>query len=280
MIEYFRFFSIKQYAEDFVYGKLFMNNMSYFWENGFDGQRDFDEGSVLSCTPNQASFPDDLAKAIKGNVVSRVPAYRYCNMICFTRMVVDHKRKYIIKFDRRMSDFGAYAVRIKNFDEFLKRILQAAVKNNDYAIGGPVFYVKPSAHTRLNCFCKEEKFNWQFEWRIAYLHDLESRKKDAARKRGIDDIFHGEPFILQTEDLSDICEIYPKEVLWNDNVKEIYPNYTIYENISDRGMLSEDESRELLAEIDYGFGVNVKDEDDFQRIILSIDSKVMPLFRI
>lgn len=280
MIEYYKFFSTKQFAEEFVHGKLYMNSMSYFWMNGFEGQGDFSEGSLMTCHPNDTIFPSELTAAMKGNVVSRVLAYRYCNILCFTRLVVDHKRKYLVKFNKRMSEFGSYAVRIKNFDEFQKRVVRATIKNGDHAIGGPVFYMEPSAKAHLNCFCKEEKFNWQFEWRIAYLHDLESKKKDAVKKRDLDKLFLGEPFILQTEDLSDICELYPKEMLWNDEIEKIYPGYTIYETFSERGTLSEAESRELLAEAAYGFGVNVKDEYDFQKTILSIDDTVMSLFRI
>ena len=280
MIEYYRFFSKKQFAEDFIHGKLYMNSMSYFWKNGFEGQCDFAEGSVVTCKPNEMPFPDDLVKVIKGNIVSRVSAYRYCNILSFTRLVIDHKRKYTIRFDKRMSEFGTHVVRIKDFDEFQKRVLRATIKNNDYAIGGPVFYKKPSINTRLNCFCKEDKFNWQFEWRIAYLHDLESKKKDAAEKKGMNGILLGEPFTLLTEDLSDICEIYQSEVLWNDEIKKIYPDYIIYEKASNRGKLSEEESLELLAESNYGFGAKVEDENDFQRVILSIDSTVKSLFKI
>lgn len=280
MIEYYRFFSKKNYAEEFLNGNLFMNNLGYFWTNGFEGQRDFNEGSVITMTPQQNPFPNDLVKAIKGNLPTRMIGYRYCNICSFTRLIVNNKRKYVVKFDRKIKDFGDYVVRIKNFDEFLKRVINATMLNGDMAIGGPVMYVEPSAQQRLNCFCKLEDYNWQFEWRIAYLHDIETLKQDAKIKRSLQDLFQWHPFTLNIGDLSDICELFPAEDMWNEKLKLIYPNYTIYETNSAMGMLNEEETNELLAEIDFGFGVKVKNEDDFQRIVQSIYNHNMTMFKI
>ena len=177
MIEYYRFLRTKEYAEEFLNGSLYMNSMGYFWENGFEGQRDFAEGSLVTMNPSQTPFPEDLKGVIKGNIVTRAVGYRYCNICCFTRLVVNHKQKYVIRFNPKMRDFGEYVVRIKNFDEFLKRIISATLDNKDIAIGGPVRYVEPSNEIELNCFCKADVFNWQFEWRVAYLHDIEELKK-------------------------------------------------------------------------------------------------------
>lgn len=280
MIEYYRFFATKEYAEEFISGNLYMKNLSYFWENGFEGQRDFYEGSLLTMTPQKTPFPNDLVKVIKGNVPTRMIGYRYCNICSFTRLIVNNKRKYVVKFDRRIKDFGDYVVRIRDFDEFLKRVINATIRNNDIAIGDPVMYFEPSYQSLLNCFCKSEEYNWQFEWRIAYLHDIEALKKDAKVNRTIQDLFQWHPFTLNIGDISDICELHSAEDMWNDKLNMIYPNYTIYETILGKGELDEEETQELIKEVDYGFGVNVNDESDFQRSVQSICNQKITMFRI
>ena len=45
-----KFISKKKYLEDFLNGKLYMNPLNYFWENGFDDQKDIFE-SVVSTVP-------------------------------------------------------------------------------------------------------------------------------------------------------------------------------------------------------------------------------------
>lgn len=280
MIEYYRFLGTKEYAEEFLNGSLYMNSMGYFWENGFEGQRDFAEGSLVTMNPSQTPFPEDLKGVIKGNIVTRAVGYRYCNICSFTRLVVNHKQKYVIRFNPKMRDFGKYVVRIKNFDEFLKRIISATRVNKDIAIGGPVRYVEPSNEIELNCFCKADVFNWQFEWRVAYLHDIEELKKDAKSERLLQKQFEGKKFVLNIGNIADICELYSANDMWNDQLKGIYPDYTIYETPLQKGEFSDEEMRELLAEVNYGFGVNVNNEFEFQQIVQSILNYNITLFRI
>ena len=280
MLEYYRFFANKGYAEEFLRGNIFMNYLGWFWEHGFEGQNDFADGSLFTMDPSQTPFPEDLKKVIEGNVVTRELGYRYCNICSFTRLIVNHKEKYVAKFNPRIKSFGDYVVRIKNFDAFQYRFSKAAYLNNDIALGGPVNYTEPSNQRELNCFCKLEEFNWQFEWRIAYLHDLEDIKKDAQRKRPLESQFAWEPFTLGIGDISDICELYPAEDMWNDKLQTIYPGYTVFENIAQKGMLTEEETVDLLKEVNYGFGVGVKNECQFQAIVQSLFGQARVMFRI
>lgn len=43
-----RFFSQKNFLDAFISGKLYMNTLDYFWNNGFEEQKDIFEGVV--CT--------------------------------------------------------------------------------------------------------------------------------------------------------------------------------------------------------------------------------------
>ncbi len=278
MIEYYKFFSKKKYAEDFLRGNLYMNSMAYFWANGFEGQADFGEGSLRSATPAQMLFPDDLAAVVKGPVVSRITAYRYCNICCFSRLVVDHKRRYAVRFDPRIRDFGPYTVRILDMEAFQHRVAETLAAQGSLGIGGAVSYLPPDPKLPRDCLCKDKAFNWQFEWRIACIPNMNAAKQDAAIYRTPQTKYHGTEYILRVGDLSKICRLYPSDMLWNEGFFDMYPGYTVYDSIRDKGMLDEDETKELLREIDYAFGVGVHGRDEFQQKVLSLTGDIHTMF--
>ena len=42
-----RFFSQKKFLDAFISGKLYMNTLNYFWNNGFEEQKDIFEACCL-----------------------------------------------------------------------------------------------------------------------------------------------------------------------------------------------------------------------------------------
>lgn len=44
MHQLIKFFGKRNYAEQFLQGELYMNSLSYFWDNGFEEQKDLFEG--------------------------------------------------------------------------------------------------------------------------------------------------------------------------------------------------------------------------------------------
>ena len=54
-----KYFNNKKYADEFVSGSLYMNSLNYFWNNGFDEQRDMFEGVVCEVPVNKFNvFPN------------------------------------------------------------------------------------------------------------------------------------------------------------------------------------------------------------------------------
>lgn len=282
MIEYYRFFSQKAFAEQFVRGEIYLNALGYFWKNGFEGQGDFGEAAARSFSPRQLRLPDELCAHVKGDVVDRPLAYRYCNVGCFTRLIVNDGGGYVVRPTALMQHFGDYAVRIKDFPEFSRRVASAAKKNRDVACGAPVRYTDKVAQPLCNCFVKSQKYDWQFEWRLAYLHDLPALKRDARNERKTESLFDWKPFTLFTGDLSDICQLYPSVYLWNDDVKRIYPSLSAIsmDKFARCVRLTDAEQAEFVREISYSFCVNAADEGEFHRTVLSVSPEKSVLFQI
>lgn len=280
MIEYCRFFANGKFASDFISGKIYMNYLGYFWEHGFEGQQDFSEGSIFTAKPEILGFPEDLSAVVYGNVVNRLLAYRYCNICSFSRIVADKNMKYVIRPDTQMQKFGEYVVRIRDFDCFLLRIKNAALKNGDYILGESIKYVDTTTEKCLNCFVKDRSYNWQFEWRLACLHDIESLREDAKIKRTLENRNNWKPYILDIGDISDICDICPSKTLWNNNINILYPNYIIYDKVNNKETFSQEELILLFREVTYGLGINIKNQEHFQEKVSSISNEIITMFRI
>ena len=55
MLELIRFTS-GSHAEEFMAGRLYMNSLGFFWNNGFEGQRDMLEGVAQMQDPKNSLF--------------------------------------------------------------------------------------------------------------------------------------------------------------------------------------------------------------------------------
>lgn len=279
MIDLYRFMK-KEFAESFLKGNIYMSALGYFWSNGFDSQKDFNEGTVEMQAPADSPFPQDLCSVISGSVRYRMEAYKYCNLLCMVMHHYNIQKKQTERFDERMRDYGECAVRIFEVEEFLRRVTEKAKALGDYCLAGPMNYLPfDTVRNYVDCFDKMAPYAWQKEWRIAYIHDHERLKQLAAE----DPLrTYEEPFTLNIGDISDIAEIVSAKDIF-DTPQNIYKGYKIVDRVEP--MVWPDELKKIgmpppyhwSAPDYFGWG----DRPSFQNKVIEIDGgKMRPLFSI
>lgn len=223
MVDLYRFMR-KDYAESFLEGNIYMSALGYFWSNGFESQQDLNEGTVQMQNPQKSPFPQVLRSVIKGSVRYRLEAYKYCNLLCMVMHHYNTQKKQTERFDERMRNYGDYAVRIIDVEEFLNRVFEKAKQQGDYCLAGPMNYLSlDTVRNGTDCFDKLLPFAWQKEWRIVYIHDQERLKRLAAE----DPIrTFEEPYTLQIGDIADIAEIVSAKDIF-DTPQNIYKGYKV-----------------------------------------------------
>ena len=190
-------FQTKTYANDFVAGKIFANRLSYFKKiESRDGQGDRYEGAVMLRR-------DDLALALQATVAGTREANRivipgcefaappvwqpkwvdHVNVFCMYAVhiggiqsirsedlsVIRRKLELPEKFTR----LGRYAVVVKDFPEFFRRVETAADLRGYRIRRGLVKYYDPNVGIRLSqsdtnaIFSKRKKYEYQNEYRVA-----------------------------------------------------------------------------------------------------------------
>ena len=130
-----RFFSQKKFLDAFISGKLYMNTLNYFWNNGFEEQKDIFEGVVCTVPVKDFNgFPMDFQAAQASDYHFRAEGYKFCNVLCF------YKINFLLEdgllhcdLNDDMLKFGEYIAIITNENEFLRRI-EAAVKRSHYEL--------------------------------------------------------------------------------------------------------------------------------------------------
>lgn len=227
MVDLYRFMR-KDFAESFLEGNIYMSALGYFWANGFESQQDFNEGTVQMQAPQQSPFPQALRSVIKGSVRYRLETYKYCNLLCMVMHHYNTQKKQTEWFDERMRNYGEYAVRIFDVEEFLNRVFERAKAQGDYCLAGPVNYLSlDTVRDGTDCFDKLLPFAWQKEWRIVYIHDQERLKRLAAE----DPIrTYEEPYTLQIGDIADIAEIVSAKDIF-DTPQNIYKGYKVVKHV-------------------------------------------------
>jgi len=232
MHQLIKYFSTRDYAEQFICGELYMNSLSYFWDNGFEDQRDLFEGVSETFDKKSIGFPIHMQQIVDGDVMFRLDAYRYCNLYCFYRVDIDeqgitdptgYKCLMPIKAIRlpgnEMSEFGNTVAIIKNETEFMNRVIKALEKDwmciagdvryhqiegSKSGKGGKTYWkakeLMPAPKFRRgkvtstkDCFDKTLFYANQREWRICLFRNV---KDDNAYR-------------LKVGDLSDIVELVP-----------------------------------------------------------------------
>ena len=82
-----RFFSQKKFLDAFISGKLYMNTLNYFWNNGFEEQKDIFEGVVCTVPVKDFNgFPMDFQAAQASDYHFRAEGYKFCNVLCFYKI--------------------------------------------------------------------------------------------------------------------------------------------------------------------------------------------------
>lgn len=233
MHQLIKFFGKRNYAEQFLQGELYMNSLSYFWDNGFEEQKDLFEGVSETFDKKRVGFPIHMQQIIDGDIMFRLDAYRYCNLYCFYRVDIDENGignpmgfkgmmpiKTIRLPGKEMTEFGNTVAIIKNEAEFMNRVMKALEKDwmciagdvryhqiegstngrggNVYCLStelqpAPKFRRGNGITSTKDCFDKTIFYSNQREWRICLFRNV---KEDKAYR-------------LKVGDLSDIVELVP-----------------------------------------------------------------------
>lgn len=232
MRQLIKYFKTEKYAKMFVSGKLYMNSLSYFWENGFEDQKDMFEGISDTIKKDGIGLPIVWEQIVSGDLMFRLEAYRYCNLYCFYRVDISDETvwnpntravfpdtRFINLPDKSMEQFGEYVGIIRNEKEFIRRLLNA-LPTDWICVTGDVRYRKRPGVT------KTPRHTVEFSTKELYpaSHWLRNganrtRSKDCFDKT----IFYEQqkewriclfrnlkedkPYILDVGDLSDIVEI-------------------------------------------------------------------------
>ena len=223
-----KFFSKKKYLDEFISGKLHMNTLDYFWNNGFEDQKDIFEGVVCNVPVKDfRGFPIDFQAVQACDYRFRAEGYKYCNVLCFYKQSYTTDGPFVnYEYNTKMEEFGQYVAFITNEREFLRRVGVAAEKEKYKYLCGDVRYHqqmlngKPGHQgnqmhlamrgryftieelknrglsiKKRDCFDKGIQYNGQNEWRVALYRGEKST----------------EAYKLDVGDLSDIIRWFPVE---------------------------------------------------------------------
>ncbi len=210
-----KFFSKKNYACEFMRGKVYANRISYFKDiEGTDhsGRADRHEGTIGWFQPNQGRLKINEME-ITGDLAGPIEMQRewlnYRNMFCVHAAhtgdidlgnlsvpnVEDLRRQLELSED--CLKLGKFAVVIKNIPEFVKRI-EAASEQKGYRLSrGLVKYYNPDTfHGSFSdweaVFRKRAEYQWQQEYRFI-----------------IDTLVVGDwPIVLEMGDIRDIASCF------------------------------------------------------------------------
>ncbi len=245
MLELLRFGTL-EHSEALLRGEIYMSSLGHFWnqdktlglsfeeiqELGVDDQQDIMEGIIQSCPVEELPFSEELKKNVSFPVQLRSNAFQYCNIVCFVGHHYDPISQTVQKLDSRLEQFGDYAVRIIDVDAFFNRVFAKAATLKDICVAGPVTYHVPDISIKtLDCFDKLNRFSYQQEWRIAYLHKFEQLKAVARNREkalshsGITE-FYDKSFKLHINNISDIATVVSTDDLLN-HPQKVYPGYSV-----------------------------------------------------
>lgn len=230
-IFFIKFVNKKEYAEDIVNGKLFMNKVAYYREleekSQKKGQGDKEElknkihgfDGILTSQDKSMSIP------IKGNINFEFNEDKDTPIFCLMGIKIDDLEisgyndasvKLIFKYDKEKienlkNDFGKYAVIINpiKLEENISKSLKEANKN---WIFGEVRYRGINDFDRIQSFSKQDAtrflykdkyFKYQKEYRLAIDEIIEDTKiieigqlKDSTIIMEVDSLEKGLEFVI------------------------------------------------------------------------------------
>lgn len=281
MHQLIKFFSKMDYAEQFLRGDLYMNSLAFFWNNGFEDQKDLFEGVSETFDKRTVGFPIQIQQLIDGDVMFQLNAYRYCNLCCFYRVDIEEcgfsvpvgvvgsaPAKAIHLPGKEMTEFGNTVAIIKNEAEFMNRVLKALEKDwlciagdvryhqfegSEDGTGGSVYWktdkMFPAPRLRRgngrtstkDCFDKTIFYSNQREWRICLFRNMKDDKE----------------YTLKVGDLSDIVELVPANQL-EKKLLEMYkpclPADVVPQFSGFKGNIRRSEFKEKMYQFDNAMG--------------------------
>lgn len=137
-------FGQRQYAEDFLDGKLYMNTLGYFWDHGHEDQMDMLEGvagSMGLCETDM--FPEEFVKAQAYEYQIIPLGFKYCNVCCFSMQTLNGGSSVSVETSNKLPSFGKYVVAIDDPLFFLNSLRRIADLRGFKYLCGPVEYVVP-----------------------------------------------------------------------------------------------------------------------------------------
>lgn len=220
----------KEYVDDFIAGKLYMNTLNFFRKiESNAAQGDPLEGICGSIRKDQLKqygidFDEDLTEAIVGNVSLISDYYGFNNLFCLYRLLIDDEQKIVecpadeLRKFNDQGDSNKVVVRIKDTDRFLDRLAAAVEKGVhaheiEYGIFGGITYSDTWSNAdgpgTRSAFHKGLKYEYQSEWRLCLLRSA----------------LMDQPFVFFVGDLSDITEIISLEQFL-ECPEGAYPGYS------------------------------------------------------
>lgn len=277
-------FTKERYAKQFLSGELYMSSLATFWDvqNGFEDQNDFCEGVVAAVPKNKLLLLTNLLSICSDYVRYRIDTYKYCNLLCFYRVDFNECNSIIQLPTERMRSFGDSVIIIKDYREFIARVLRATIDEKGTCITGDVRYhtvedkrlytqhsmsvisssnpdsdcellpferIPPSdiCKYKYGCLDKYDRYASQKEWRICYLdQELNENSK-----------------VLDVGKLSDIAEVIPAHEIAEYMIRKYKPSnigITPKKRTWSKGTVHYQEFKEIdrwKLPINYGYSVNL-----------------------
>lgn len=284
-----KFISKKEYLEDFLDGKLYMNSLYYFWnQSALDyaktcrekelkdnpnldpekyvvpitggpgpGQIDLFEGVAKTVVSEESNLPDEMKTYMLMDTIYRSVGMGYCNVLCFYKMDYELiNNGTVCSYSLgNMQEFGEYAVIVDDKDELIRRIKRAAEKRRFKYLCGTVLYKKPklngkNARKSHNIVLKCDK---QFEIEDGYGDAFVKMDNYAYQKEWRVALYRGEKdteaYILDVGNIRDIVHWVRSKDL-NDEVRSMFRRRAVKKN-SDcwQGNIDRRELRNLFYQL-------------------------------
>ena len=183
----------KQYMEKLLGGEIYMKNINYFreyeesYQNNSRGDR-YECYDFISQNNKIFILDEMMSKSIleveNVNVFEdkkSFPGYLYC-------MYAVHSGKESVLIDKRMFEFGDYAIVIFNPNEFIRRIKSYCKERNLHPNCSPVeYYGEKIKKGLITPFMKRDSYSYQSEARI-YIHDSNPQENMTLNIGSIKDI--------------------------------------------------------------------------------------------
>lgn len=256
----------KKYLKEFLSGSLYMNSLDYFWNNGFDEQRDLFEGVVCTVPASKLHMiPNEWKQLQATDFRFRAAGYRYCNVLCFEKLdfSLDDNLLLNTNVSNSMSKFGNYIAIISDVNEFIRRVNKKVkelaykyvcgdvnyheLKKDGMIInsGGAVIFKSVEDGfdidvmrrrwentTDRDCFDKTKQYRDQNEWRIALYRGI---KDTGAYRLEIGDI----------TDIVTVCQKYD----FHEKIQQVISEHGLIEQPKYQGNISRKELKRLFCDL-------------------------------